>query len=149
LAQLPEKCAAKDLANPPNPPRVVSAEPGSEELPVDERLDVESPLKKLLRDHDPPEPPYPPLDEERRGLHSLAPCGNVGPAMPPPFGSQLSPGIIANAPPPTTSEPISKSATWRERFTGCDPRGGMTLGRRLPNWFAGGFSIVSRSSRPH
>ena len=138
-----------DRANPPNPPRVASPEPDSEELPADDRLDAESALKKLLRDHDPPEPPYPPPDEDRRGPHSLAPCGNAGSAIPPLLGSQFSRGIIAKAPPPTASEPISKSATWLERFTGGVAEDGIAAGLRLPNWFAGGFSIVSRSSRPH
>jgi len=51
---LPEKCAAKALANPPNPPRVTWPEPDSPEAPADDGFDGESPLKKLLRDHDPP-----------------------------------------------------------------------------------------------
>lgn len=119
-AQLPEKCAARERANPPNPPRVVSPEPDSEGLPLDDRLDDPSPPKKLLRDDD-AEPPYPLADEELRGPHSVLPCGSAGVAMPPPLGSQFSLGIIAKAPPPTTSEPISKSATWRERLTGCAP----------------------------
>jgi hypothetical protein len=146
-AQLPEKCAAKERANPPNPPRVVSPEPESEGLPLDGRLDDQSPPKKLLRDHDPPEPPYPLPDEELRGTHSAPPCGSDGVAMPPPLGSQFSLGIIAKAPPPTASEPISRSATWRERFTGCAAVGAMVEGLRLPNPLAGGFSIVSRSWR--
>jgi hypothetical protein len=146
-AQLPEKCAAKERANPPNPPRVAWPEPDSDDVPLDERLDDESPPKKLLRDDD-PEPPYPPPDEEPRGPHSVLPCGSAGVAMAPPLGSQFSLGIIAKAPPPTTSEPISKSATWRERLTGCAPVGAIVEGLRLPNSFAGRFCMISRSSRP-
>ena len=52
--QPPEKCAAKALANEPNPPRVT---PASEAVPDDELLEAESPPKKLLRrDHEPPDP---------------------------------------------------------------------------------------------
>jgi hypothetical protein len=147
-AQLPEKCAAREWANPPNPPRVAWPEPDSDDVPLDERLDDESPPKKLLRDHDPPEPRYPPPDEELRGAHSVPPCGSDGVAAPPPLGSQFSLGIIAKAPPPTTSEPISKSATWRERLTGWAAVGAIVEGLRLPNSFAGWFCIISRSSRP-
>lgn len=65
------------------------------EVPDDERFDEELPLKKLLRDHDPPEPPWLPLEEDPRGGHSVLVCGNDGPAMPAPFGLQLSLGISA------------------------------------------------------
>src|ERR1700690_2167107 len=91
----PEKCAANARANPPNPPRVTSPEPDSPEVPEDERFDVASPPKKLLRDHDPPEPPWPPLEEDPRGGHSAPGCGNDGAAIPAPFGSQFSRGISA------------------------------------------------------
>jgi hypothetical protein len=113
----PEKCAAKACANPPKPPRVTPLEPGSAEVPDDERLDEASP-KKLLRDDDPPEPPRPPLEEDPRGEHSAPDCGNDGAAIPAPFGSHVSPGNSANALPPTASVLIRRSATCRERFTG-------------------------------
>jgi hypothetical protein len=86
-------------------------------VPDDERPDEVSPLKKLLRDDDPPEPPRPPL-EDPRGAQSAPACGKDGAAIPAPFGSQVSPGISAKAPPPTASVPIMRRATWRERFTG-------------------------------
>jgi hypothetical protein len=90
----PEKCAANDRANPPNPPRVTSPEPDPADVPDDERFDVASPPKKLLRDHTPPQPPWPP-PEYPRGAHAVLACGNDGPAIPAPFGSQFSPGISA------------------------------------------------------
>jgi hypothetical protein len=52
--QPPEKCPPNARANEPNPPRVT---PESDEVPDDEWLDEESPPKKLLRDHDPPDEP--------------------------------------------------------------------------------------------
>jgi hypothetical protein len=117
--QLPlEKCAAKACANPPKPPRVTPLEPGSTEVTDDERLDEASPLKKLLRDDDPPEPPRPPLEEDPCGGHSAPDCGNDGAAIPAPFGTQVSPGNSAKALPPTASVLIRSSATCRERFTG-------------------------------
>jgi hypothetical protein len=116
-SQPPEKCAPNACANPPNPPRVTPPEPDSAEVPDDERLDEASPLKKLLREDDPPEPPRPPL-EDPRGAHSAPACGKDGAAIPAPFGSQFLPGISAKAPPPTASVPIMRSATCRERFTG-------------------------------
>jgi hypothetical protein len=114
----PEKCAAKACANPPKPPRVTPLEPGSAEVPDDERLDEASPLKKLLWDDDPTEPPRPPLEEDPRGGHSAPDCGNDGAAIPAPFGSQVSPGNSAKALPPTARVLIRSSATCRERFTG-------------------------------
>ena len=91
----PEKCAVNARAKEPNPPRVTPLEPESAEAPEDERLDEVSPLKKLLRDHDPPQPPWPPLEEDPRGGQSVPACGNDGAAIPAPFGSQFSPGISA------------------------------------------------------
>ncbi|MDB5638504.1 MAG: hypothetical protein JWP51_3412 [Bradyrhizobium sp.] len=60
----------KARANEPNPPRVTPPEPESDEMPEGERLDEESPLKKLLRDDEPPDPP----DEELRGGHPAPVC---------------------------------------------------------------------------
>jgi hypothetical protein len=94
-AQPPEKCAAKAWANPPNPPRVTPPELESADVPDDERFEAASPPKKLLRDHDPPEPPRPALDEDPRGEHAVLVCGEDGAAIPAPFGSQFSPGISA------------------------------------------------------
>lgn len=92
----PEKCAANPRAKEPNPPRVASPEPDSPDVPDDdERFDEASPPKKLLRDHDPPEPPWPPLEEDPRGGQPAPVCGNDGAAIPAPFGSQFSPGISA------------------------------------------------------
>src|SRR5271169_4595639 len=82
----PEKCAAKARPHPPKPPRVASPEPDSAEVPDDDRFEEGSPPKKLLRDHNMPEPPWPPLP---RGGHSTPVCGKDGPAVPPPFGSQF------------------------------------------------------------
>jgi hypothetical protein len=62
-------------------------------VPADERLDEASPPKKLLRDDDPPEPPWPPPEEDPRGAHAVPVCGNAGPAIPAPAGSQFSRGI--------------------------------------------------------
>jgi len=89
-AQLPEKCAANALANPPNPPRVTWPEPDSLEEPEDDWFDEGPALKKLPRDQDPPWP----LDEPRVA-HVVSVCGNDGPAIPAPFGSQVSRGINA------------------------------------------------------
>jgi hypothetical protein len=49
----PEKCDVNACANEPKPPRVTWLELESDEVPEDE-LGEESPLKKLLRDDDPP-----------------------------------------------------------------------------------------------
>ena len=144
----PEKCAAKACANPPKPPRVTPLEPGSTEVPDDERLDEASPLKKLLRDDDPPEPPRLPPEEDPCGGHSAPDCGNDGAAIPAPFGSQFAPGISANAPPPTANVPIKRSATCPERLTG-RATGVGTAGLRLPNSRLGLLSMISRSSRRH
>jgi len=57
-------------------------------------LAEESPLKKLLRD-DPPDEPWPPLDEDPRGEHSVLVCSPDGAAIPGRLGSQLSRGISA------------------------------------------------------
>ena len=82
-------------ATPPKPPRVTWPEPESDEVPDDAWLDEESALKKLLRDDDPPEEPWPPLDEDPRGRHSLPVCSPEGAAIPGRFGSQFSLGISA------------------------------------------------------
>ena len=67
----------------------------SEAVPDDDVPDEESPPKKLLRrDHELPDPPWPPL-EEPRGEHSAPVCGDDGAAIPGDFGSQLSRGISA------------------------------------------------------
>jgi len=88
MNQLP-KCDANARANEPKPPRVT---PDSELLSLDAtRLDEESPLKKLLRDHDPPDPPWPP-PEEPRGAHTAPACWS---AAIPGRGPQFSPGISA------------------------------------------------------
>jgi hypothetical protein len=88
----PEKCAANARANEPKPPRVTPPELESDEVPDGERLDEESPLKKLLRDDDPPDGPWPP-DEDPRGGHSVLVCSSD--VMPARFGPQFSPGISA------------------------------------------------------
>ncbi len=64
-------------------------------MPDDAWLDEESPLKKLLRDDDPPEEPWLLLDEDPRGRHSLLVCSPEGAAIPGRFGSQFSLGISA------------------------------------------------------
>jgi hypothetical protein len=91
----PEKCAANARVKEPNPPRVTPSEPDSADVPDDDRFDDASPPRKLLRDHDPPEPPWPPPEEDPRGGHAVLVDGVDGPAIPAPFGSQLSPGIRA------------------------------------------------------
>lgn len=68
-------------------------EPESDEVP-DEAVDEESPLKKLLRDDDPPDEPRPP-DEEPRGRQSALLVSPEGAAMPGWFGPQFSLGISA------------------------------------------------------
>ncbi len=77
-------------ANEPKPPRVTPPEPESDDVLDDEWLDEESPLKKLERD-DPPEEPWPPLDEDPRAAHSAS-LRPVGAAIP---GWQFSRGISA------------------------------------------------------
>jgi hypothetical protein len=84
----PEKCAANARANEPKPPRVTPPELESDEVPGDERLDEESPLKKLLRDK-PPHDPWPPPDDDPRGAQAALVC-DVSPGW---LGSQLSLGI--------------------------------------------------------
>ena len=88
----PEKPNA--LANEPNPPRVTPPEPESDEEPDDEWADEESPLKKLLRDHELPDEPWRP-DEDPRGWQSVPVCTPGGAAIPGRFGSQFSRGISA------------------------------------------------------
>ncbi len=61
-------------ANDPNPPRVTPPEPASDEAPDGERPDELSPPKKLLRDDDPPDQPWPPPDEDPWGEHSTGGC---------------------------------------------------------------------------
>ena len=90
----PEKCDVNACANEPKPPRVTPPEPESDDVPDDEWLD-ESPLKKLLRDDDPPDEPWLLLDDDPRGGHSAPACGPAGAAIPGRFGSQLSLGISA------------------------------------------------------
>lgn len=80
------------LANEPNPPRVTPPEPDSDEPPDEARLDEVSPPKKLLRDHNPPDEPWPP-DQDPRGGHAAPVCRFV--AMPGGFGAQFSRGISA------------------------------------------------------
>ena len=80
-------------ANEPNPPRVTPPELESDEVADGGRLDEESPLKKLLRDHDPPDEPWLPPDEDPRGGHSARVCRSA--AIPGRFGPQFSPGISA------------------------------------------------------
>ena len=83
----------KACANEPKPPRVTPPEPESDdEVPVGERLDEESPLKKLVREDDAPDEPWPALEEAPRGEHPTA-AGDA--AMPGRFGSQFSAGISA------------------------------------------------------
>jgi hypothetical protein len=80
-------------ANEPKPPRVTPPEPDSDdEVPVAERLDEESALKKLPREDEAPDEPWPALDDEARGEHPT-PAGDA--AMPGRFGSQFSAGISA------------------------------------------------------
>src|SRR4051812_1357880 len=86
----PEKCDPNAWAKPPKPPRVTWPLPVSDDVSDDEWLEVESPLKKLLRDDDPPCPPLP--EDELRGWHSALPCGA---AIPGGFGAQCSLGISA------------------------------------------------------
>ena len=83
-------------ATPPKPPRVTwpVAESDDDE-PEDAWLDEESPLKKLLRDDDPPEEPRLLLGEDPRDRHSLLACRPDGAAISFRFGSQFSLGISA------------------------------------------------------
>jgi len=90
----PEKCDVNACANEPNPPRVTPPEPESDEVPDEEWLD-ESPLKKLLRDDDPPDEPWLLPDEDPRGGHSAPVCSPDGAAIPARLGSQFSLGISA------------------------------------------------------
>jgi hypothetical protein len=136
----PEKCAVNARANEPKPPRVASPDPDSEAAPDGER--PESPLKKLLRDHDPPDPPWL-LDVDPRGGHSAP--GFVSAAIPGRSVAQFSRGISAKALPPTAKLPISSSATWLERFAGAAV--GIATGRRLPNSGLGLVAMISRSCR--
>jgi hypothetical protein len=87
----PEKCDVNACANAPKPPRVTPEPDSDDEVPVGERLDEESPLKKLLREDDPPDQPWP-LDEDPRGEHPAA-AGDA--TMPGRFGSQFPAGISA------------------------------------------------------
>jgi len=90
----PEKCDENACAYEPNPPRDTPPEPESDDVP-DEWLDEEvSALEKLLRD-DPPDEPWPPLDEDPRGAHSVLVGSPDGAAIPGRLGSQLSRGISA------------------------------------------------------
>ena len=82
-------------ANEPKPPRVTWPEAESDGVPDDAWLDEESLLKKLLRDDDPPEEPWPLLEEDPRGRQSALVCTPEGAAIPGRFGSQFSPGISA------------------------------------------------------
>ena len=77
-------------ANEPNPPRVTPLEPESDDVPDEEWLD-ESPLKKLLRDDDPPDEPWLLLDDDPREEHPAV----EGAAIPGWLGAQFSPGISA------------------------------------------------------
>jgi hypothetical protein len=79
-------------ANEPKPPRVTPPEPESDEVAEGERVDAESPLKKLLCDDDPPDQPWP-LDEDPRGGHSAPGCRSD--AIPGRAGPHFSLGIIA------------------------------------------------------
>jgi hypothetical protein len=88
----PEKCDVNACANEPKPPRVTWFEPESDAVP-DAEPGEESPLKKLLRDDDPPEEPWPPLDEDPRGRQSALVVSPDGAAMPGWFGPQFSLGI--------------------------------------------------------
>jgi hypothetical protein len=90
----PEKCDVNACATEPNPPRVTPLEPESDDVADEEWLD-ESPLKKLLRDDDPPDEPWLLLDDDPRGGHSAWVCSPDGAAIPGRFGSQLSLGISA------------------------------------------------------
>jgi len=85
--QPPEKCAPKECANEPKPPRDTWLDPESDEVVVfaDELPEEEPPEKKLLREEvPPPEPP-----EDPRGWHS------VGAAIPGGVCGQFWPGISA------------------------------------------------------
>ena len=88
----PEKCDAKECANPPKPPRCTLPELESE-VPEDEWLEEESPEKKLLREEvPPPEPPWLLPDEDPRGWHAALPTGVAIPGC---VGSQFWRGISA------------------------------------------------------
>ena len=63
--------------------------------PGDEWLDEESPLKKPLRDDDPPDEPRPPPLEDPRGRQPPLVCSPDGAAIPGWLGSQYSRGISA------------------------------------------------------
>jgi hypothetical protein len=82
----------------------------------------------LLCDHHPLEPPWLPPEDERDAQAAAA----SGDAMPGLVGWQFWRGISAKAPPPTAIVPITRSATWPERFTGGDATGGIA-GLRFPN----------------
>src|SRR5258708_19958832 len=85
-------------ANDPNPPRVTPPEPASDEAPDGERPDELSPPKKLLRDDDPPDQPWPPPDEDPCGEHSPGGCKPA--AFPPPHVAHSPLAIPACPPPP-------------------------------------------------
>jgi hypothetical protein len=136
----PENPSAR--ANEPKPPRTTLPKLDSDEVDDDGRLEL-SPLKKPKC----VERPKPAPEDDRRA--QLVSRSGGGSPMVGGRGGQLSRGIIAKAPPPTASVPITRSATWRDRFTGCAASVGMTAGLRLPNSFAGRSSMISRSSRRH
>ncbi len=137
------KCAVNARANEPKPPRVTPPELESDEVPDEEWLDEVSPPKKLLRDDDPPDQPWPPPEEDPRGGHSALACRSE--AIPGRVCPQVSLGISAYAPPPMAKVPISRSATWPERFTGVAVW--IATGLRLPNSLLGFCAMISRSSR--
>ena len=91
----PEKCDVNAWANEPKPPRVTWPEPESDDVPDDARPVEESPLKKLLRDDDPPGEPWLLLEEDPRGRQSALVCSPDGAAIPGRFSSQFSLGISA------------------------------------------------------
>lgn len=70
--------------------------------------------------------------EDERDAQAAAASGEAGAAIPGLFGWQFSRGISAKAPLPTAIVPITRSATWRERFTGGDATTG-AAGLRFPN----------------
>ncbi len=89
----PEKCAVNACANEPKPPRVTPPDAESDDVADDGWLEAASPLKKLLRDHDPPDELWPPPEDDPRDGHPALVCRSD--AIPGRFGSQFSFGISA------------------------------------------------------
>ncbi|MBB4429531.1 hypothetical protein GGD66_008133 [Bradyrhizobium sp. CIR48] len=109
-------------------------------MPDEEWLE-ESLLKKLDRD----DQRELPLLEELLLLLQLVLVCTAG-SVPGGGGSQFCRGIIVYAVVPTASVPITRSATWPERFTGSlagNGNGCGRRGRRLPNCLLEGLSAIS------